>query len=170
MEHQAHTQEECTLFYGKYRTAKHRIETSGYDDDKAYSSLVEKLISAMGDLIKECDDALYTKRHKFAFFGVGFIIIAVASIMCASVQDNNITLYVLGGIAACVSILMIVLNATAKINIHSLYSYEKYTKALREISDKVRNEAFRDAELKALYEQKLGNKVDKKQIRKTSKT
>lgn len=162
MEHQAHTQEECTLFYGKYRTAKHRIETSGYDDDKAYSSLVEKLISAMGDLIKECDDALYTKRHKFAFFGVGFIIIAVASIMCASVQDNNITLYVLGGIAACVSILMIVLNATAKINIHSLYSYEKYTKALREISDKVRNEAFRDAELKALYEQKLGNKVDKK--------
>lgn len=162
MEHQAHTQEECTLFYGKYRTAKHRIETSGYDDDKEYSSLVEKLISAMGDLIKECDDALYTKRHKFAFFGVGFIIIAVASIMCASVQDNNITLYVLGGIAACVSILMIVLNATAKINIHSLYSYEKYTKALREISDKVRNEAFRDAELKALYEKKLGNKVDKK--------
>ena len=163
MEHQAHTQEECTLFYGKYRTAKHRIETSGYDDDKAYSSLVEKLISAMGDLIKECDDALYTKRRQFAVSAIGCYVIAVAFVVCASVQSEiNIPLWILCGISAAIGTLMIILNATASVNVHSFFSYGKYSKICGEISDKVRNEAFRDAELKALYEKKLGNKVDKK--------
>ncbi len=163
MEHQAHTQEECTLFYGKYRTAKHRIETSGYDDDKAYSSLVEKLISAMGDLIKECDDSLYTKRRQFAVSAIGCFVIAVAFVVCASVQSEiNIPLWILCGISAAIGTLMIILNATASVNVHSFFSYGKYSKICGEISDKVRNEAFRDAELKALYEKKLGNKVDKK--------
>ncbi len=158
MEHQAHTQGECTLFYGKYRTAKRLIETSGYDDDKAYSSLVGKLISAMGDLIKDCDDALYTKRRQFAISAIGCFVIAVAFLVCASAQSEiNIPLWVLCGISAAVGTLMIVLNATASVNVHSFFSYGKYSKICGEISDKVKNEAFRDPELQAMYEKRKGS-------------
>ena len=93
----------------------------------------------------------------------GCFVIAVAFLVCAAAQsETNIPLWILCGISAAIGTLMIILNATASVNVHSFFSYGKYSKICGEISDKVRNEAFRDAELKALYEKKLGNKVDKK--------
>lgn len=154
MEHQANSLDECDLFLAKCKSAKRKIEASGYDNDKMYSKLVDMEMESLNELITQCKKEKSGKRKIFGLLAVLSFITAIAILIPAT---ENYKLFIIMAIVILICALMVFFCITSPVKLSSLHSFEKYSIDCRKLSDTVKRQAFSDARLRSLYEKEKGN-------------
>ncbi|MBP0983290.1 MAG: toll/interleukin-1 receptor domain-containing protein [Oscillospiraceae bacterium] len=159
-EHHAWTYNDCYNFLMKYKEGKRSISASGYDHDHFYADKLEENINALSQVKDDADRTLSAKRKQFSFAAICAFLISLALFISAIINvsieiKNTLTLFlVLGGLALGLSILLLVLRGKCKVNIESFSSFRNYVKIWNGLKDEIENNAFRDIELKEIYEEK----------------
>ncbi|MGN1109012.1 MAG: toll/interleukin-1 receptor domain-containing protein, partial [Oscillospiraceae bacterium] len=151
---------DCIRYKRNYKEGKRLIAASGYDHDHYFENKVGDILNDIMAVIDEENRKLEEKRGHFAFAVGCSLVLSLIFILAALLLTSKVQFCILAGIALCMVIVFLLIRNRCTVDIKGFLSYMKYINAWKEFKKTIENEAFRDSELKELYEIRKSQRSD----------